>query len=254
MDILFTICGRAGSKGIKNKNVRDFLDKPLCLYSLSAIDLYLKYNPEVSADIVVSTDSEKLIEIMENNRMRKVDIIHRCEMLSGDRVAKSEVILDCLKKMREEHNKHYEMVVDLDITSPLRKVADMERLIQKKKEIECDVVFSVVPAKRSPYFNMVKKDANGYTRVIDSEFISRQQAPEVYDMNGSLYAYSPGFLERTNGCLEGRCEIIEMQDTGILDLDHERDFELMQVVAKYLYESDEKYSEIRKNIENGDQL
>lgn len=252
MSILFTICGRAGSKGVKNKNVRDFLDKPLCLYSLSAIDLYLKRNPKVSADIVVSTDSGKLIDVMENNRMRKVDIIHRCEMLSGDRVAKSEVILDCLEKMRENHSKNYKMVVDLDITSPLRRVADLEHLIQKKKETECDVVFSVVPARRSPYFNMVKKSFNGYVRVIDSEFVSRQEAPAVYDMNASLYAYSPGFLERTKGCLEGKCEIIEMKDTGILDLDHEGDFELMQVIAKYLYESDEEYAEIRKNIENGE--
>lgn len=252
MSILFTICGRAGSKGVKNKNVRDFLGKPLCLYSLSAIDLYLKNNPEVSADIVVSTDSAKLIEIMENNRMRKVDIIHRSDMLSGDRVAKSEVIFDCVNKMRENHKKNYEMAVDLDITSPLRRVEDIEHLIQKKKEIECDVVFSVVPARRSPYFNMVKKGTNGYARVIDSEFISRQEAPAVYDMNASLYAYSLEFLERTKGCFEGECEIIEMQDTGILDLDHEGDFELMQVIAKYLYESDPKYSEIRENIENGE--
>ena len=41
MNILFTICGRAGSKGIKNKNVREFLSKPLPLYTLSAIDLFL---------------------------------------------------------------------------------------------------------------------------------------------------------------------------------------------------------------------
>ena len=42
MNLLFTICGRAGSKGIKNKNIKNFLDKPLALYSLSVIDLYLK--------------------------------------------------------------------------------------------------------------------------------------------------------------------------------------------------------------------
>ena len=44
MRILFTICGRAGSKGIKNKNIRDFLDVPLPMYTLAAIDLYLERN------------------------------------------------------------------------------------------------------------------------------------------------------------------------------------------------------------------
>ncbi|MDD3706486.1 MAG: acylneuraminate cytidylyltransferase family protein, partial [Clostridiaceae bacterium] len=46
-DILFTICGRAGSKGIKNKNLRDFLGYPLPYYTISAIDLYKGQNPEV---------------------------------------------------------------------------------------------------------------------------------------------------------------------------------------------------------------
>lgn len=248
MNILFTICGRAGSKGIRNKNVRGFLGRPLCLYTLSAIDLYLGRNPEMSADIVVSTDSEELIHIMEENRMRRVDIIRREAVLSGDRVAKSDVILDCLEQMERMKEKSYDVVVDLDITSPLRRVEDIERLLQRKKEVACDVVFSVAPARRSPYFSMVKQDVNGYTRVIQSDYIARQEAPDVYDMNGSLYAYSPDYLRRTKGCFEGHCEIIEMPDTGILDLDHERDFELMQVMAEYLYRTEEKYGEIQENI------
>ena len=39
-----------------------------------------------------------------------------------------------------------------------------------------------------------------------------------------------------------------MYDTGILDLDHENDFELMEVVAKYLINKYEKFGEIYNNI------
>ena len=77
MRILFTICGRAGSKGIKNKNIRPFLGKPLPLYTLSAIDLYLCRQPDINADIVFNTDSKELIQIAENNHMRAVDTIIR---------------------------------------------------------------------------------------------------------------------------------------------------------------------------------
>ena len=42
MRILSAIYRCAGSKGIKNKNIRDFVGKPLALYALSALDLYLK--------------------------------------------------------------------------------------------------------------------------------------------------------------------------------------------------------------------
>ena len=72
MNILFTICGRAGSKGIKNKNIKDFLDKPLAFYSLSVIDLYLK-NSSYLSDIVLNTDSEELISMFENNPFRPVN-------------------------------------------------------------------------------------------------------------------------------------------------------------------------------------
>ena len=64
-----------------------------------------------------------------------------------------------------------------------------------------------------------------------SNFTARQQAPEIYDMNASLYAYSPEFLKSGKGVLDGYCECIEMYDTGVLDLDHEIDFELMEVIA-----------------------
>jgi CMP-N,N'-diacetyllegionaminic acid synthase len=43
---------------------------------------------------------------------------------------------------------------------------------------------------------------------------------------------------------EGRCGIIEMMDTGILDLDREHDFELMEVVAQYLYESNSDFPKV----------
>ena len=78
MNLLFTICGRAGSKGIKNKNIKDFLDKPLPLYTLSAIDLAIKKEfKNYNCDIVVNTDSEELIDILTKNNLAKVEVIKR---------------------------------------------------------------------------------------------------------------------------------------------------------------------------------
>ena len=68
MRILFTICGRAGSKGIKNKNIRRFLDKPLPYYTISAIDLYLKkVCLNIEYDIVLNSDSPELIELIKKS-------------------------------------------------------------------------------------------------------------------------------------------------------------------------------------------
>ena len=62
----------------------------------------------------------------------------------------------------------------------------------------------------------------------------------------SFFMYNPEFLKTGKGVLDGYCEVIQMMDTGILDLDHVNDFELMQVIAKYLFEN---YEEFKKSYE-----
>ncbi len=248
MNILFTICGRAGSKGIKNKNIKEFLGYPLPYYTLSAIDLYLKRTPGIESDIVINTDSKDLIELFEDNPMRSVEVIEREASLGQDNTPKVAVIRNCLEEMEKRMQKHYDMVVDLDITSPLRRICDIENIIKEKSGSSCEIIFSVTDSRRNPYFNMVKRNGNVFERVIDSTFNSRQEAPEIYDMNASIYAYSPEFLFSGKNIFEGTCGIVKMYDTGILDLDHENDFELMQVIAQYLFEKNKDFGEIRANM------
>lgn len=248
MKILFTICGRAGSKGIKNKNIRNFLGKPLPYYTLSVIDLYLKKYKETVCDIVLNTDSENLMKLFLDNGMREVEIIERDPILAGDMTAKIDVISNCMSIMQERKGTKYDVIIDLDITAPLRKVKDIENLIKVYSERKPDVVTSVVPARRNPFFNQLVKSEDGYKKVIDSNYTARQQAPEIYDMNASLYAYSPEYLKLGKGVLDGYCEVIEMQDTGILDLDHENDFKLMEIIGKHLFEHDTEFADIKNNL------
>lgn len=248
MKVLFTICGRAGSKGIRNKNIREFLDKPLPLFTISAIDLFLKNCPEVEADIALNTDSEELISIVENNGMRKVSIVPRKQELAGDTVGKLDVIRDTMLEM-EQRSGAYDMVIDMDLTSPLRQDGDLEKVYREQKTGKWDAVFTVADSRRNPYFNMVTYvEGEGYKKVIASDFTARQQAPEIFDMNASIYAYAPEFLRNTKSIFDGKCGIVKMYDTAILDLDHESDFELMELVARYLFDSKPDFTAIYSNM------
>lgn len=249
MKILFTICGRAGSKGIKDKNIRTFLGKPLPYYTLSALDLFLKKNSlDLESDIAVNSDSRRLLELMEKNPVRPVELIVRSPQLGGDDVGKIAVIRECLNQMEERKGCSYEIVADLDLTSPLRTVSDLDRLLRKHMDKKPDVTVSVTSARRNPYFNQAIKTGKGIERVIASEFTARQQAPEVFDLNASLYAYSPEYLRHGKGVLDGYCECIEMYDTGVLDIDNENDFELMEVIAEYLFRKNTSFGEVYQNI------
>ena len=248
MDILFTVCGRAGSKGIKNKNIRNFLGIPLPYYTFAAISQYMQEYCVDNADVAVNTDSKELINISENNPYVPVTIVRRKEELAGDRVPKTAVILDTYLQMTDHIRKKYSMVVDLDLTSPLRTAKDIDALIETQKLKNADVTFSVTDSRRNPFFNMVMECDKGVKKVLASNYVARQQAPQVYDMNASIYAYNPKFLRTGKVVLDGYCEIIKMFDTGVLDLDHENDFELMEVIAKYLFENNSLFSNMFKYV------
>lgn len=250
MNILFTICGRAGSKGIKNKNLKTFLDYPLAFYTVSAIDLFIKNNQNINCDVALNTDSKDLIELFEKGLKSKIEVVERNSELGGDFVPKVLVIEETYEVIKDRLNKNYDFIVDLDITSPLRTLNDLENLINKRISSNCDVVFSVTDSRRNPYFNMVKKTENGYERVIQSNFNARQEAPEIFDMNASMYAYTPQFLKSGKGIFEGKCEIIKMLDTAVLDIDCENDFLLMEVIAQYLYENNKELRIVQENIVN----
>lgn len=247
MNILFTLCGRAGSKGVKGKNAREFLDIPLVWYSMANIALYKeRFAGDDHIDIVLNTDSEDLIRLVEKVKDLDVNILRRDANLGGDKVPKVAVILDCLTRSEELFKVKYDMVVDLDITSPLRTVQDIKNAIDKKAgRNDVDVVYSVAPSRRNPYFNMVKEENGFFCKAIPSNFTTRQEAPVFYDMNASIYAYSPDALKNKEHAtfFNSNCDAVVMADTGVLDIDSEEDYELMQVIAKYLFENNEAFME-----------
>lgn len=252
MNILFTLCGRAGSKGVKGKNARDFLNVPLVWYSMANIALYMeKYAGDDCIKIVLNTDSEPLKDLVRRVKDVPVTIIHREESLAGDKVPKVAVILDSLNKAEEAFGCKFDMVVDLDITSPLRTVQDVKNAIDRKKQRnDVDVVYSVAPSRRNPYFNMVKEENGFFCKAIPSKFTTRQEAPVFYDMNASIYAYSPRALREKEHAtfFNSGCDAVVMSDTGILDIDSEEDYELMQVIAKYLFGNSDDFKETFNKI------
>ncbi|WP_368757130.1 acylneuraminate cytidylyltransferase family protein [Enterococcus avium] len=239
MKILFTICGRAGSKGFKNKNLKQLRGKPLVHYALALIGLYQKKHLEHECLISLNTDSKALIDITSSLRPDVV-IVDRKPELATDTVGKIEVIRDSFLQL-DDSEKPFDLVVDLDLTSPLREVSDLENLIDAhsySEDEDKDVYFSVVPARRNPYFNMVKNINGKVTIVNPSEYTSRQQAPKVFEMNASMYSFRPDFLIGNSYIFNGVCGIIEMKDYLILDIDSEEDFEWLEFLfPKFLEDS-----------------
>ena len=168
--LLITICGRAGSKGFKNKNLKNFCGKPLVYYSLSAAELFIKKHPELEIDVALNTDSENLARLVAAE-YPEVIYLPRGAELGGDRVPKVEVYKDSFARMEAHTGKQYDAMIDLDITSPLRTEQDIENAFAKAQEREdLQIIFSVCEARRNPWFNMFKIVGDHAEMVIESQF------------------------------------------------------------------------------------
>jgi len=235
--ILITICGRAGSKGFKNKNLKTLLGVPLVYYTLTCAN-YLKDNvKDAEVDICVNTDSEDLIALAESYGS-ELHVIRRPEELCGDVVDKVKVFRHSLHTMESRLGKTYDYLIDMDITSPLRTLDDaLNALEMLRARPDAEQTLTGCPGRRNPYFNMLKIDGEYVVKVINVPMEARQQAPRVYDMNASIYVQRTSFLreEKQRLVLDAKNVFYEMYDTGILDIDSEEDFELMQVIAAYLF-------------------
>lgn len=247
MNILFTICARAGSKGVSGKNTKIFCERPLVTYTLAAYSLFCeKYSGQAeNICLAVNTDSELLLQQVNESGVEYL-CIPRTDELAGDLVGKEDVISDTLKKSEEKKGVVFDVLIDLDLTSPLRTVADIKGTLDTLLGDEnADIAYSVTGARRLPYFNMVKKSETGYYQsIIKTDFIARQQAPACYDMNASIYAYRRDYLLHFAD-RDSKDLIWMMEDSGVLDIDSENDFELMEVVGTYFYEKKDEYAEIR---------
>lgn len=243
MKILFTLCGRAGSKGCKNKNIRSFLGHPLFYYSINAIEKYCK-KYDVEYKIGISTDSIDFINLVPQKP--NIIVINRSADLALDNTPKMAAIRDCALKIKEKYGFDYDFVADLDITSPIRTIDDIKNGIDIFQNNTYDCVFSVTKARRNPYFNMVKCVDGIYSKVLESNFTTRQQAPKMYDMNASIYFYRKEFLMDVNNYtpLQKKFAIFEMMDTGIIDIDDDEDFVMMEIIANHLKNNNSKYLEV----------
>ena len=254
MKVLFTICGRAGSKGFKNKNLKEMNGVPLVFYTLAVIHLYKENHSADDVTVAVNTDSQPLVDQVKNQSMLEdVLFVERKPELAGDKVAKVDVIKDTYRIVGDEAD----VIVDLDITSPMRRMVDIENILSAyQSESMYELVTSVVVARRSPYFNMVENKGNAYGKICNSSYTTRQDAPVSYELNASIYAYRPTFLDMDieDTILDHKCGISVMPDYLVLDIDSEEDFRMMEFLHRYYIEHDDGirqvYEEAKQIVES----
>jgi CMP-N-acetylneuraminic acid synthetase len=227
---LITICARAGSKGLKGKNIRSLLGIPLIAHSIKQAREWGK-----AKKIVVSTDSPEIAAIAR--RYGAAVPFLRPKALAGDTSAKLPAIRHAFKTCEELYGIKYDFVVDLDPTAPLRTKKDLDNCYKMFVSKRPKSLFSVVRSRKNPYFNMVEKQPGGWVKLckkLPNGAVRRQDAPRVYDLNASIYFLSRKLLlaEDQKSVITDRSLIYVMEDYAAFDIDCERDFVFVEYLAK----------------------
>jgi CMP-N-acetylneuraminic acid synthetase len=231
MDILITICARGGSKGIPGKNIRLLNGKPLIEYSINIAKEFALRN---QGQIAISTDSEEILSVV--NATGVTTEYRRPDNLATDNAGKVDAIRDLVDYEEKRLGHKFSFILDLDVTSPLRTLKDLEEAYTlMKADANALTLFSVNDAARNPYFNMVERQENGYfqlSKKLESTTLTRQSAPKVYDLNASFYFYNRAFFDQNSKGVITNSSLIYKMDHICFDLDHPIDFEFMDFLMK----------------------
>jgi N-acylneuraminate cytidylyltransferase len=221
------IFARGGSKGVPNKNIKLLAGKPLIAY---AIETALAC--ECFDDVVVSTDSLEIARIA-GEIGASVPFMRPSE-LASDTASEWEAWRHAIRFIREKSG-DFDTFVSLPATSPFRNVSDVKACINLfDDDKRADIVITGKRAERSPYFNMVHMDHDGYAHIVippKDHLVRRQDAPEVYDMTTVAYVTRPSFVLGAENVWRGNVRMFEVPAERAMDIDTPHDFFIAECLA-----------------------
>ena len=227
MSINAFIFARGGSKGLVNKNLKDFHSKPLigwaieCALSLKCID-----------SVIVSTDSSDIANVAKS--FGALVPFMRPEELAMDDAPEWMAWRHALEFVRKEFGKLPEAMLSLPTTAPLRSSLDVQNCLDLYHKEKPDAVITVTESHRSPYFNMVERNEDGIAYLVcdrEERITRRQDTPYVFDMTTVAYVVNSQFVMHSDALFNGKVMCVDVPIERAIDIDTQLDFD----VAEFLY-------------------
>lgn len=218
------VFARGGSKGLPGKNLKMLGDKPLIAHS---INLALSM-PEIQR-VYVSTDDPQISRVAKSYGAH---VINRPANLASDTASELDAWKHAINKVIQDGNR-FDLFLSLPATSPLRNLSDIQRSLAALDD-ETDIVVTVTPASRNPFFNMLTRDENGWGRIFDNNYDiqRRQDAPQVFDITTVAYVTRPNYILQTQGILNDRVKSVIIPKERAVDIDDIWDYEYAKAVYR----------------------
>ncbi len=217
--ILGIIPARGGSKRLPNKNILEIAGKPLIAHTIESA-IQSKFIDKV----IVSTDSNEIARISKKYNA-EVPFIRPAE-LSDDKASSIDVIFHCIEHFKSE-GCHFDYVVLLQPTSPLRSSDDIDKAFELMSE-ETSAVVSVCKSEHPPSWMYTLSEGRYINKNPDAE--DKTERSSFYRLNGAIYISKIDYLDENNGFIGYKTKAYIMPAEKSIDIDTPIDFELCKLL------------------------
>jgi CMP-N,N'-diacetyllegionaminic acid synthase len=233
MEILALIPARGGSKGIKRKNLVNFIGKPLVAHSIEHALACKRITRTI-----VSTDDDEIARV---SRQYGAEVpFMRPKELAEDHVLDWPVFTHALKFLSDNEGYNPDIVVHLRPTTPYRKSEWIEEAIDIMiKNPDAHSVRSVSEPEKHPY-RMFTINSDGYLDAIMKHehpvpyLLRRQDLPKVYYYNCVIDVTRPATILNFQSMTGTRILPYIMNPEEVFDIDTPRDLKIAQLLVEDL--------------------
>ncbi|RNB85225.1 cytidylyltransferase domain-containing protein [Brevibacillus panacihumi] len=220
--VLAIIPARGGSKGVPRKNIRELAGKPLIAWTIEEA----KKSKYIDR-LVVSTEDEEIAGVARQCG-GEVPFM-RPSSLSRDDTPGIDPVLHAVSVLSG-----FDYVVLLQPTSPLRTSEDIDECLEHCLRQNANACVSVTLTDKSPYWMYELTVESGLKPVVvsDKPVPRRQDAPNVYVLNGAVYVAKTNWLQQTRSFLDKETVGYVMPKERSIDVDTELDFCILETIIR----------------------
>jgi CMP-N,N'-diacetyllegionaminic acid synthase len=231
MKILAIVPARGGSKGLPQKNIKDFNGKPLIYWTIKAAK-----DSKYINKIIVSTDDPEIAKISESFGAEIPGL--RPKELSEDNTPTLPVIHHVLDQLNRNQSYVPDLIITLQATSPLRNSKHIDEaldLFLNSPSADSLVSCTKVPHNFNPESLMTLNNYS-FLEYINSGTnlkFSRQDKKIYFARNGAaIYITKYNVIDK--GLLVGKILPFFMKLSESIDIDNIDDFFIAESISKNL--------------------
>ena len=225
MKVIAAVFARGGSKGVPGKNLRVLDGRPLVVH---AVEQALAC-PGVDR-VILSTDSDEIARVA-GGAGAEVPWLRPAE-LATDTAREWDAWQHLLRWLADRGESPDRLLV-VPCTAPLRVVSDLERCLEASAVPGTDIVITVSPSHRNPWFNMVQLDEDGRASLVcepPERIHRRQDAPPTFDVGTVAFVADPSYVVSADSLYDGVVRTVTVPVERSLDIDTEVDLALAELL------------------------